>query len=54
MNGIENSTKSENDGKCCKTCYWHDEFSWVCSNWDSPNVADFTDDSESCKGWREK
>lgn len=33
----------------CKTCKWHDDFSWVCFNGDSENVADFTDNEDSCK-----
>lgn len=32
----------------CKTCKFHDDFSWVCSNPDSSYVADFTDEEDWC------
>lgn len=40
--------------KRCKTCKWHDDFSWVCSNGLSDEVADFTDNDMSCKHWEIK
>ena len=40
--------------KKCRTCRWHDEFSWVCFNGDSPDVADFTDPEHICDAWEEK
>jgi len=32
----------------CESCKYHDSFSWVCFNGDSPNVADFTDNEDYC------
>lgn len=32
----------------CEHCRWHDDFSWACSNGDSPYCADFTDNKQSC------
>ena len=40
--------------KICKTCDWHDDFSWACCNGDSPYCADFTDDNSTCNNWRKK
>ena len=40
--------------KNCENCKWHDDFSWVCSNDESPNVADFTDNEDSCWLWEER
>ncbi len=37
--------------KTCETCKWHDDFSWVCFNGESPHCADFTDPDLSCKEW---
>ena len=38
--------------KRCENCKWHDtEFSWVCANGESPKVADFTDNDDSCEEW---
>lgn len=37
--------------RTCKTCKWHDDFSWVCFNGDSPHCADFTDNDSICKQW---
>ena len=38
----------------CKTCKWHDDFSWVCANGDSQEVADFTDNEYGCSCWEER
>lgn len=38
----------------CKTCKWHDDFSWVCSNGLSDEVADFTDNEMHCRHWEAK
>ena len=38
----------------CKTCDFHDDFSWVCCNGDSPYCADFTDDEDACEAWEKK
>lgn len=40
--------------QCCASCKWHDDFSWVCFNGDSPDRADFTDDAHSCTEWEAK
>ena len=45
--------KSGKRVETCKTCKWHDDFSWVCSNEGSPNVADFTDNDDTCWLWEE-
>lgn len=42
------------DKKCCKTCRWHDDFSWVCFNPESEKRADFTDNGYCCECWEEK
>lgn len=39
--------------KSCKTCKWHDDFTWACFNGDSPNRADFTDNDDLCGEWAE-
>lgn len=39
---------------CCKSCKWHDDFTWVCFNGGSPDAADFTDDAHTCAGWEAK
>ena len=36
----------------CKTCAYHDDFSWVCTNADSSYVADFTDNEDWCSEYR--
>ena len=37
--------------KCCKTCRWHEDYTWVCCNGYSPNVADITDNDDCCEEW---
>jgi hypothetical protein len=37
--------------KSCKTCKWHDDFSWACFNGDSENRADFTSNDDKCDFW---
>lgn len=37
--------------KNCKTCKYHDDFSWVCFNPDSIHRADFTDNDFVCEVW---
>ena len=36
----------------CKTCAWHDGFSWVCFNGESEHRADFTLDDQTCPCWQ--
>lgn len=38
----------------CGNCLWHDDFSWVCFNGDSPMCADFSDPEYSCEAWEDK
>lgn len=38
----------------CKTCRYHDSFSWACCNGLSPKVADFTDNDDYCDEWERK
>lgn len=37
--------------RTCATCAWHDSFSWVCFNGDSPYCADFTQNEQKCRFW---
>lgn len=36
----------------CLGCKWHDEYTWVCSNGDSPYRADFVNDG--CEFYEEE
>lgn len=42
------------DRKCCKTCAYHDDWTWVCFNGDSENRADFTQEDFVCSCWKNK
>lgn len=44
----------ETGNKCCKTCAYHNDWTWVCFNPEADDVADFTDESHVCSGWEEK
>lgn len=47
------SNKTENTTeKTCGTCMFHNDFSWACCNGDSPYVAEFMDDRNSCGYWK--
>lgn len=35
----------------CKTCKYHDDFTWVCFNPDAEDRADFTEDEHVCEHW---
>lgn len=35
----------------CRTCIWHDDFSWGCMNGDSEFCADFIPPDEFCTCW---
>lgn len=37
--------------KKCANCVYHDDFTWACSNAESPHAADFTDDEDCCDMW---
>ena len=37
--------------KICKTCKYHEDFSWVCTNGNSEWRADFTDNYDTCDHW---
>ena len=38
--------------RTCRTCAWHDGFSWVCFNGESEHRADFTLDDQTCPYWQ--
>ena len=38
----------EPERTCC-TCRWHEGYTWVCFNGNSPNRADFTDPEDTCE-----
>ena len=42
------------DKKCCRTCKWHDDFSWVCFNGESEKRADFTNNDDCCIEWESR
>lgn len=46
--------QEEIGNKSCKTCAYHDDWTWVCFNPESDNGADFTDESYVCERWRDK
>lgn len=37
--------------RACCTCCWHEGYTWVCFNGNSPNRADFTDPEDTCEYW---
>lgn len=39
---------------CCETCHYHDEYSWVCCNPNSPRRGGFTSDASVCGDWAER
>lgn len=45
----ENFMAEEN--KCCETCSYHDDFSWVCFYPESEYGGDFTDNKHICGCW---
>lgn len=40
--------------RCCETCAYHDDFSWVCFNGDSEMCADVTNNDFVCDKWEDK
>lgn len=38
----------------CSFCKYHDDFTWTCSNGDSDERGDFTDDEMSCSHWEKR
>lgn len=38
----------KDESRICETCRWHDNFSGVCFNGESPNRADFTNPDDTC------
>ncbi len=40
----------EPERTCC-TCRWHEGYTWVCFNGNSPSRADFTDPEDTCECW---
>lgn len=43
--------RDDKNKKCCETCAYHDDFSWVCFNPEAENRADFTDNEYKCNCW---
>lgn len=41
----------ETENKCCATCAYHDDWTWVCFNPESDDRADFTDSEHKCNCW---
>ncbi len=37
--------------KRCKTCRYHDDFTWACFNGNSKHCADFTEPDCVCECW---
>ena len=46
--------KQKSFGNKCKTCKYHDDFSWVCFNPEADDRADFTDNEHKCNRWTSK
>lgn len=44
----------ENNDRCCKTCVYHDDWTWVCFNPDSESRADFTNEKFVCNCWESR
>lgn len=40
----------EPERTCC-TCRWHEGYTWICFNGESPNCADMTDPEATCECW---
>ena len=39
------------ENRFCKTCAYHDDFSWVCFNPEADDRAGFTDNEYTCNCW---
>lgn len=37
--------------RCCATCAYHDDWTWVCFNPEAYDRADFTDNEHFCSCW---
>lgn len=37
--------------RCCATCAYHDDWTWVCFNPEAEDRADFTDNEYMCPQW---
>ena len=44
----------ENKEKCCKTCAYRDDWTWVCFNGDSENRADIMQENFVCNCWESR
>lgn len=40
--------------RTCRTCAYHDSFSWVCFNGESEHRADITMKEQTCRFWSAK
>ena len=48
------SERDETGNKCCETCVYHDDFSWVCFNGYSETCADVTNNDFVCDKWEDR
>lgn len=46
--------KQKSFGNKCKTCKYHDDFSWVCFNPEADDRADFTNSEYTCNRWKSR
>lgn len=51
---IQETPQSSCAERTCANCEYHEGFSWVCFNGDSPHVADFTNNADTCTAWSQK
>ena len=42
------------ENRFCKTCAYHDDFSWACFNPEADDRAGFTDNEHKCNRWTSK
>lgn len=48
---VTKGTQMMEPERTCCTCRWHEGYTWVCFNGNSPNRADFTDPEDTCECW---
>ena len=51
MRETEKMKKQKGYENQCKTCKYHDDWTWVCFNPESDDRADFTDNEYMCPQW---
>lgn len=42
------------DNKYCKTCAYHDDWTWACFNPEAEDRADFTYENHVCDCWESR